>query len=76
MGGDELGEWDNWARNQLMSSGSDLLGKFSSLQVLSTSVELAFFFLLKMMEMEKRERERKREKENNCHSLPKFENCK
>ncbi|EXB68722.1 Tetratricopeptide repeat protein 27-like protein [Morus notabilis] len=28
----ELGEWDNWARNQLMSSGSDLLGKLSNLQ--------------------------------------------
>ncbi|RDX70742.1 Tetratricopeptide repeat protein 27 [Mucuna pruriens] len=25
-------EWDNWARNQLMSAGSDLLGKFSNLQ--------------------------------------------
>ncbi|KAL5541482.1 hypothetical protein UlMin_009192 [Ulmus minor] len=25
-------EWDNWARNQLMSAGSDLLGKFTNLQ--------------------------------------------
>lgn len=32
--GDEFTEWDNWARNQLMSAGSDLLGKFSNLQVL------------------------------------------
>lgn len=31
--GDEYQEWDNWARNQLMSAGSDLLGKFSNLQV-------------------------------------------
>ncbi|GAV61758.1 TPR_11 domain-containing protein [Cephalotus follicularis] len=30
--GRELVEWDNWARNQLMSAGSDLLGKFSNLQ--------------------------------------------
>ncbi|PON38477.1 N-terminal acetyltransferase A, auxiliary subunit [Trema orientale] len=29
---DKFVEWDNWARNQLMSSGSDLLGKFSNLQ--------------------------------------------
>ncbi|KAE9608627.1 putative 43kDa postsynaptic protein [Lupinus albus] len=28
----EFTEWDNWARNQLMSSGSHLLGKFSNLQ--------------------------------------------
>ncbi|OIW21816.1 hypothetical protein TanjilG_11551 [Lupinus angustifolius] len=28
----EFTEWDNWARNQLMSAGSDLLGKFSNLQ--------------------------------------------
>ncbi|KAK7282181.1 hypothetical protein RIF29_10778 [Crotalaria pallida] len=28
----EFAEWDNWARNQLMSAGSDLLGKFSNLQ--------------------------------------------
>ncbi|KAL2347131.1 hypothetical protein Fmac_001131 [Flemingia macrophylla] len=27
-------EWDNWARNQVMSVGSDLLGKFSNLQYL------------------------------------------
>ncbi|XP_047182528.1 tetratricopeptide repeat protein 27 homolog [Vigna umbellata] len=25
-------EWEHWARNQLMSAGSDLLGKFSNLQ--------------------------------------------
>ncbi|XP_061376118.1 uncharacterized protein LOC133318158 [Gastrolobium bilobum] len=31
-GDDEHLEWDNWARNQLMSAGSDLLGKFSNLQ--------------------------------------------
>ncbi|KAK7350764.1 hypothetical protein VNO77_09697 [Canavalia gladiata] len=31
-GGDECVEWDNWARNQLMSAGSDLLGKFRNLQ--------------------------------------------
>ncbi|KAM6566834.1 hypothetical protein CsatA_025962 [Cannabis sativa] len=29
---DKFVEWDNWARNQLMSAGSDLLGKFSNLQ--------------------------------------------
>ncbi|KAI9079748.1 hypothetical protein K1719_038369 [Acacia pycnantha] len=29
---DEYQEWDSWARNQLMSAGSDLLGKFSNLQ--------------------------------------------
>ncbi|PON61878.1 N-terminal acetyltransferase A, auxiliary subunit [Parasponia andersonii] len=29
---DKFAEWDNWARNQVMSSGSDLLGKFSNLQ--------------------------------------------
>ncbi|KAJ4908269.1 Protein prenylyltransferase superfamily protein [Raphanus sativus] len=28
----ELGEWENWAKIQLMSAGSDLLGKFSNLQ--------------------------------------------
>ncbi|CAH8350081.1 unnamed protein product [Eruca vesicaria subsp. sativa] len=28
----ELVEWENWAKIQLMSSGSDLLGKFSNLQ--------------------------------------------
>ncbi|KAJ7957130.1 tetratricopeptide repeat protein 27-like [Quillaja saponaria] len=32
--GDQFEEWDNWARNQLMSAGSDLLGKFSNLQYL------------------------------------------
>ena len=36
MGGkgedEELVEWENWARNQLMAAGSDLLGKFSNLQ--------------------------------------------
>ncbi|KAK4256860.1 hypothetical protein QN277_006527 [Acacia crassicarpa] len=30
--GHEYREWDSWARNQLMSAGSDLLGKFSHLQ--------------------------------------------
>ena len=29
----ELVEWENWAKIQLMSAGSDLLGKFSNLQV-------------------------------------------
>jgi hypothetical protein len=33
-GDEELVEWENWARNQLMAAGSDLLGKFSNLQVL------------------------------------------
>ncbi|KAK6228980.1 hypothetical protein SCA6_017931 [Theobroma cacao] len=28
----EIVEWENWARNQLMAAGSDLLGKFSYLQ--------------------------------------------
>ncbi|KAJ0261095.1 Protein prenylyltransferase superfamily protein [Hirschfeldia incana] len=28
----ELAEWENWAKIQLMSAGSDLLGKFSNLQ--------------------------------------------
>lgn len=27
-------EWDNWARNQLISDGAHLLGKFSNLEVL------------------------------------------
>lgn len=31
--GSEMVEWENWARNQLMAAGSDLLGKFCSLQV-------------------------------------------
>ncbi|KAL4311721.1 hypothetical protein GQ457_01G008030 [Hibiscus cannabinus] len=30
--GSEMVEWENWARNQLMAAGSDLLGKFSYLQ--------------------------------------------
>ena len=30
---EDLVEWENWARNQLMAAGSDLLGKFSNLQV-------------------------------------------
>lgn len=30
----EIVEWENWARNQLMAAGSDLLGKFSYLQVI------------------------------------------
>lgn len=33
-GDEELVEWENWARNQLMAAGSDLLGKFSNLQYL------------------------------------------
>lgn len=32
---EELVERENWSRNQLMAAGSDLLGKFSNLQVLS-----------------------------------------
>nr|XP_023924639.1 tetratricopeptide repeat protein 27 homolog [Quercus suber]POE95544.1 tetratricopeptide repeat protein 27 like [Quercus suber] len=31
---EELVEWENWACNQLMAAGSDLLGKFSNLQYL------------------------------------------
>lgn len=47
--GNELVEWENWARNQLMSAGSDLVGKFSYLQVgvvlnLSGSLFLLFTF--------------------------------
>ncbi|MBA0849280.1 hypothetical protein Goshw_013880 [Gossypium schwendimanii] len=30
--GSEMVEWENWARNQLMAAGSDLLGKFCYLQ--------------------------------------------
>ncbi|KAM7267769.1 hypothetical protein ACFE04_009935 [Oxalis oulophora] len=30
----DLIQWETWARNQLMSAGSDLLGKFSNLQYL------------------------------------------
>lgn len=41
-GVDKFVEWDNWARNELMSAGSHLLGKFSNLQVLL----LIFLFLL------------------------------
>lgn len=26
-------EWDNWARHQLMFTGSDLFGKFTNIQV-------------------------------------------
>lgn len=26
-------EWDTWARHQLMSTGSDLFGKFTNIQV-------------------------------------------
>lgn len=33
-GGAGGAEWEGWARNQLMAAGSDLLGKFSNLQVL------------------------------------------
>lgn len=32
-GDKEMEEWENWARNQLMAAGSDLLGKLSNLQV-------------------------------------------
>ncbi|XP_059640826.1 uncharacterized protein LOC132282985 [Cornus florida] len=32
LGGGGGVEWEGWARNQLMSAGSDLLGKFSNLQ--------------------------------------------
>jgi hypothetical protein len=32
-GDTEMVEWENWARNQLMAAGSDLLSKFSNLQV-------------------------------------------
>ncbi|CAJ1974748.1 unnamed protein product [Sphenostylis stenocarpa] len=37
---DSSDEWENWARNQLMSAGSDLLGKFSNLQVLVSCIRL------------------------------------
>lgn len=37
----ECAEWDIWARNYLMADGSDLLGKFSNLQVLH-SLGVAF----------------------------------
>ena len=30
---EELVEWENWTHNQLMATGSDLLGKFPNLQV-------------------------------------------
>lgn len=33
IGDKEMVEWESWARNQLMAAGSDLLGKFSNLQV-------------------------------------------
>lgn len=33
-GDKEMEEWENWARNQLMAAGSDLLGKLSNLQYL------------------------------------------
>ncbi|KAB2096308.1 hypothetical protein ES319_A01G100300v1 [Gossypium barbadense] len=35
--GSEMVEWENWARNQLMAAGSDLLGKFCYLQIRSIS---------------------------------------
>ncbi|KAJ4908239.1 Protein prenylyltransferase superfamily protein [Raphanus sativus] len=38
----ELGEWENWAKIQLMSAGSDLLGKFSNLQHLVFARMLLF----------------------------------
>ncbi|KAG5148551.1 hypothetical protein JHK82_015432 [Glycine max] len=40
-------EWDNWARNQFMSAGSDLLGKFSNLQYLV----LAKMLLMRMKDL-------------------------
>ncbi|KAK7410960.1 hypothetical protein VNO78_02233 [Psophocarpus tetragonolobus] len=40
-------EWDNWARNQLMSAGSDLLGKFSNLQY----IVFAKMLLLRMKDL-------------------------
>lgn len=47
-------QWDMWARKQLMASGSDVLGKFSLLQVYrsylpscsSSIVALTLFYLL------------------------------
>ncbi|KAL9677972.1 hypothetical protein QQ045_015810 [Rhodiola kirilowii] len=30
----QVPEWENWARNQIMSAGSDLLGRFTNLQYL------------------------------------------
>lgn len=30
---EDFAEWDNWARHQLMSTGSDLFGKFTNIQV-------------------------------------------
>ncbi|KAI4336436.1 hypothetical protein L6164_014965 [Bauhinia variegata] len=44
---DEFEEWDNWARNQLMSAGSDLLGKFSNLQY----IVFAKMLLMKMKDL-------------------------
>ena len=46
--GGEFGEWDNWARNQILSAGSDLLGKFSNLQVIITCILLRFSFFVFM----------------------------
>ncbi|XP_020213040.1 tetratricopeptide repeat protein 27 [Cajanus cajan] len=40
-------EWDNWARNQVMSAGSDLLGKFSNLQY----VVFAKMLLMRMKDL-------------------------
>ncbi|KAK3205795.1 hypothetical protein Dsin_019841 [Dipteronia sinensis] len=45
--GHELVECENWARNQLMSSGSDLLGKFSYLQY----IVFAKMLLMKIKDM-------------------------
>ncbi|KAL5745319.1 hypothetical protein ACOSP7_026465 [Xanthoceras sorbifolium] len=45
--GGESVEWENWARNQLMSSGSDLLGKFSYLQY----IVFAKMLLMKIKDM-------------------------
>nr|POE90526.1 hypothetical protein CFP56_41618 [Quercus suber]POE90527.1 hypothetical protein CFP56_41619 [Quercus suber] len=39
---EELVEGENWARNQLMAAGSDLLGKFSNLQALLLLILICF----------------------------------
>ncbi|GKV20826.1 hypothetical protein SLEP1_g30887 [Rubroshorea leprosula] len=46
-GGSECVGWENWARNQLMSAGSDLLGKFSFLQY----IVFAKMLLLKLRDL-------------------------
>ncbi|GLT80646.1 hypothetical protein SLA2020_520750 [Shorea laevis] len=45
--GSECVGWENWARNQLMAAGSDLLGKFSFLQY----IVLAKMLLLKLRDL-------------------------